>query len=143
ATAWSVGTFGPVGGQRLLLETSGPITTDHVDVVQADKGHRHITKLGVVLDGKHIASVTLDDRSFGPDGERIELGGAKTFSRLELVIEGDNVGKAKEYAQQNGVGLAEVKVPGVHLDQVVQMPTDLSPRSGNQPLTYVMTRLRA
>jgi len=141
-TAWSVGTFGPVGGQKLLLETAKPVTTDHIDVVQADKGRRRITKLGVVLDGKHVTSANIDDSSLA--GARISLGGTRTFSKLELVIEGDNVGKAKEYAQENGVGLSEVRVPGVPaVDQIVDMPSDLLTRSTDRPLTLVMSRLRA
>ena len=44
STAWSVGTFGPVGGQRLLMETKSPVTTDGIDVVQAFDGTRRITR---------------------------------------------------------------------------------------------------
>jgi len=120
-TAWSVGTFGPVGGQRLLIETNSPVTTDSVDVVQAYDGSRRITRLGVVLDGHKVSSVNLTTDSFRPEGQRVDLGRKRTFRTLELVIEKDNVGRQHGYADQNGVGLAEVRIPGVHLDEVVKI----------------------
>src|SRR5439155_17076338 len=127
---WSVGTFGPVGGQRLLMETKSPVTTDGIDVVQAFDGTRRITRLGVVLDGHKVTSAPLTLGSFAPQGQHIDLGGRRSFRTLELVIEKDNVGRKHGYADQNGVGLAEVRLPGVHLDEVVKMPSALLQRAG-------------
>ena len=148
ASAWSVGTFGPVGGHRLLVETTRPVTTDSIDVVQALAGRRRITRLGVVLDGHKVTSATIGDESFSPEGQRLDLDGRRTFTTLELVIEGDNVGRRHGYADQNGVGLAEVRVPGVTLDEVVDMPAALLDRAGAaaaaaNPISIVMSRLRA
>lgn len=148
ATAWSVGTFGPVGGQRLLVETTSPVTTSGIDLVQAFNGSRTITRLGVVLDGRKVVSVDLTDDSFRPEGQHVDLGGRRTFRTLELVIEKDNVGRQHGYADQNGVGLAEVRIPGVRLDEVVKMPGALLRRVGanaarTNPLDIVMSRLRA
>jgi hypothetical protein len=147
-TAWVVGALGPVGGQKLLLEAAKPVTTDHLDIVQADQGPRRITRLGVYLDGRRVTDAPLDDRSLTGSGARVDLGGRRTFKTLELVIERDNVGRRPSYADQNGVGLAEVGVGGVHVDEVVKLPTDLLTRAAEQgadglPLTIVLTRLRA
>jgi arabinofuranan 3-O-arabinosyltransferase len=140
-TAWSVGALGPVGGQRLLVETNAPITTDHVEVVQSRQGPRHITRLGIRLDGRRVGAVALDDQSF--TGQRLELGSARTFRTLELVIEADSAGRRASYADQNGVGLAEVRVGDVRVDEVVRLPSTLLDRSGHRPLAIVLTRLRA
>jgi arabinofuranan 3-O-arabinosyltransferase len=140
-TAWSVGALGPVGGQRLLVETKAPVTTDHIDVVQARQGPRHITRLGIRLDGHHIGDVALDDRSF--TGQRLELEGPRTFRTLELVIEQDSAGRRANYADQNGVGLAEVHVGDVRVDEVVRLPSTLLDQSGRRSLAIVLTRLRA
>jgi arabinofuranan 3-O-arabinosyltransferase len=147
-TAWSVGALGPVGGQRLLVETTKPVTTDHLDVVQADQGPRHITKVGVYLDGEHVLDAPLGAASLAPEGERIGLGRNRTFQTLELVIEGDSVGRRPSYADQNGVGIAEVGFAGIRVEEVVKLPTALlslverDDRS-DRPLTIVLTRLRA
>jgi hypothetical protein len=147
STAWTVGALGPVGGQRLLIEANAPVTTDHLDVQQAFLGARVITQLGVLLDGRELESVDLTERSFEPGGQRIELGGSRTFTTLELVIEGDNVGRQPRYDDQNGVGLAEVGVGGLRVDEVVRLPTDLLAAAGtsslHHDLTILLARLRA
>jgi arabinofuranan 3-O-arabinosyltransferase len=148
STAWVVGALGPVGGQKLLVEANRSVTTDHVDVVQADQGPRTITRLGVYLDGKHVTDASIDRSSLSAAGQRIALGATHTFRTLELVVEGDSVGRKPNYADQNGVGLAEVKVPGVRVDEVVKLPTQLlaiAKQRGQQgrPLAIVLTRLRA
>jgi len=148
ATSWSVGALGPVGGQKLLLEPKHRVTTDHIDVLQANQGARHITELGVYLDGKKVLDAPIDDRSFGADGQRIELGAAHTFGRLELVIQRDSVGRRPSYSDQNGVGLAEVRVADVRVKEFVKLPSYLlqtATRAGEsgRPLTILLTRLRA
>jgi arabinofuranan 3-O-arabinosyltransferase len=148
ATAWAVGALGPVGGQELLVETTKPVTTDHLEVVQATQGPRRITELGVYLDGEHVLDASLGEASLAPEGERIELGRSRTFTTLELRINEDSVGRRPSYADQNGVGIAEVRVAGVQVDEVVKLPTALLSalqRQGHtdRPVTIVLTRLRA
>jgi arabinofuranan 3-O-arabinosyltransferase len=147
-TAWSVGALGPVGGQKLLVETDDPVTTDHLDVVQANQGPRRITRVGVFLDGEHVLDAPLGDASLAPEGARIELGRDRTFQTLELVIEADSGGRRPSYADQNGVGISEVRVAGVRVDEVVKLPTALlslveREERSDRPLTIVLTRLRA
>jgi arabinofuranan 3-O-arabinosyltransferase len=148
STAWVVGALGPVGGQRLLLETLEPVTTDHLDIVQANQGPRRISELGVYLDGTKVLDAALDDRSVSPGGQTIDLGEPRTFRTLELVIQRDTTGRRPSYADQNGVGLAEVGVAGVRVEELVHMPTHLvslvrEAGVGRRPITFLMTRLRA
>jgi arabinofuranan 3-O-arabinosyltransferase len=147
-TAWVVGALGPVGGRRLLLEPSREVTTDHIDIVQADQGPRRITELGVYLDGKKVLDAPIDDRSLSPKGQRIEFGGSHRFARLELVIQRDSAGRRPSYADQNGVGLAEVRVADVRVKEFVKLPSHLLDAAqeageGGRPLTILLTRLRA
>jgi arabinofuranan 3-O-arabinosyltransferase len=147
-TAWAVGALGPVGGQKLLVEATKPVTTDHIEVVQANQGARRITEVGVYLDGEHVADAPLGEGSFTPEGERIGLGRSRTFTTLELRINEDSVGRRPSYADQNGVGIAEVRVEGVRVDEVVKLPTALLSAIGRQrltdrPVTILLTRLRA
>ncbi|MGD9797911.1 MAG: alpha-(1-_3)-arabinofuranosyltransferase family protein, partial [Acidimicrobiia bacterium] len=147
STSWAVGSLGPVGGHRILVEADSPVTTDHVDVQQARLGHRVITRLGVRLDGREVATFDLGAPSFEAGGQRLDLGGARTFTTVELVIEGDNVGRQPRYDDQNGVGLVEIGVAGLRVDEVVHLPTDLlsaaGPGSLDHPLTVLLARLRA
>ena len=142
-TAWVVGGLGPVGGSRLLIEAEEPVRTDHVDLLQARLGDRTITRVGVRLDGDEILSADLDDRSFEGRGQRIDLGEARSFRTLELVIERDSVGRLPNYAQQNGVGFAEVGVGDLRVDEVVQLPQHLLDQADDAPLTILLSRLRA
>jgi arabinofuranan 3-O-arabinosyltransferase len=143
-TSWKVGTLRPVVGERILVQATGPVTTDHVDLTQVRLGPRVITKVGVVLDGRHLESVPVGDQSFAAGGQRIELGGARTFTTLELVIEGDNGIPA---ANANAVGISEIDVAGLRVDEVVNLPTDLltaaGPASIGNDLSILLSRLRA
>ncbi|MCU1374624.1 MAG: coagulation factor 5/8 type domain protein, partial [Actinomycetia bacterium] len=148
-TAWRTGAFDAVKGERLVLKTMGPVTTDHVNVVQPLTGprNRFITRLAVSLDGKRVGTFDLDDRSRTEAGQDLDLGGQRRFSTLTLTIEGDNVGQRALYDGFSGVGLSEVRVAGVHLDEVVKLPTDLLTTAGKgslaHPLTVLLSRLRA
>jgi hypothetical protein len=148
-TAWRTGAFDAVKGERLVLKTKAPVTTDHVTVVQPLTGprNRFITRLKVSLDGKAIGTFDLGDPSRTEEGQALSLGGRRTFSTLTLTIEGDNVGKRALYDGYSGVGLSEVRVGDVHLDEVVKLPTDLLSTAGkgsaDHPLTILLSRLRA
>ncbi|MCU1484949.1 MAG: hypothetical protein JWN67_1695 [Actinomycetia bacterium] len=148
-TAWRTGAFDAVQGERLVLTTKGKVTTDHVNVVQPLTGprNRFITRLAVSLDGKKVGTFDLGDPSRTDAGQDLSLGRSRTFSKLTLTIEGDNVGKRALYDGFSGVGLSEVRVAGVHLDEVVKLPTDLLSTAGkasaDHPLTILLSRLRA
>ncbi|MCU1379605.1 MAG: hypothetical protein JWN29_2588, partial [Acidimicrobiales bacterium] len=148
-TAWRTGAFDAVKGERLVLKTKAPVTTNHVTVVQPLTGprNRFITRLAVAVDGKRVGTFALDDRSRTEAGQDLDLGRQYRFSTLTLTIEGDNVGKRALYDGFSGVGLSEVRVADVHVDEVVKLPTDLLSTAGkgslDNPLTILLSRLRA
>ncbi|MCI3949731.1 MAG: type protein, partial [Acidimicrobiales bacterium] len=130
-TSWRVGDFSPVRGERLRIDTEEPVTTDHIEVVQPLVGGRgrFITRVQVRLDGEDAGTFDLDDSSRTPEGQRLELG-ERTFSRLELVVQGDNVGRRRRYDGLSPVGFAEVRVGDVRVDEVVRLPSDLLAAAG-------------
>jgi arabinofuranan 3-O-arabinosyltransferase len=149
ATAWRTGAFDGVKGERIVLKTQSPVTVDHVNVVQPLTGprNRYITKLKVAVDGQTVGTFRLDGSSRSEAGQDLSLGKDRTFSELTLTIAGDNVGKRALYDGFSGVGLSEVRVDGVHLDEVVELPTDLLADTGRgeprHPLTILLSRLRS
>jgi arabinofuranan 3-O-arabinosyltransferase len=149
STAWRVGAFDGVQGERLVLKTDGPVTTDHVNVVQPITGprNRYITELKVAVDGKTVGTFDLGDASRTEQGQDLSLGKDRTFSTLTLTVAGDNVGKRALYDGFSGVGLSEVRVADVKVDEVVKLPTDLLTKAGDDeaehPLTILLSRLRS
>ncbi len=148
-THWQVGALDAVGGERWRLDTSEPVTSSSIDVVQPRTpfANRWITKLEVRLDGESVGTFDLGDPSHTPEGQTIDLGDEHTFSTLELVVQADNIGKLAKYDGYSGVGLAEVRIgghPDLHLDEVVHLPTDLlAGGSKGHPLSIVLARLRS
>ena len=147
-TAWRVGDFSPVSGERLRIDLEDPVTTDHVDVVQPVVGDRsrYITEVEVRLDGESIGTFDLGDSSRTRRGQRLDIG-EHTFSRLELVVRGDNIGSRRRYDGLSPVGFAEVRVDGVHVDEVVRLPSDLlaaaGARSADSALDVLLERARS
>ncbi|HEY6317829.1 MAG TPA: alpha-(1-_3)-arabinofuranosyltransferase family protein [Acidimicrobiia bacterium] len=159
-TAWTVGAFDAVDGQRLVATLDHPITTGSVNLVQPLTGFRN----------RFITSVTLQfaDAHGNPVGQdvTVPLGPAsrtsagqtvtfpkRRFARFTVVIDTDNQGAQTSYGHSSGVGFAEVRLhddatpsQDVHVSEVVRMPTDLTSaaaaRSTSHPLVYEMTRLR-
>ena len=144
-TAWRVGAFSPVKGERWVLDLEAPVTTDHIEVVQPlGDDNRHITRLGIKVDGERLDTVKLRQRSLTQRGQRIDLGETRTFSRLELEVRGDNVGFRGRYDGFSGVGFAEVRVGDVRVDEIIQLPTDLlDERAAGHPLSVLLTRARS
>jgi arabinofuranan 3-O-arabinosyltransferase len=147
-TAWRVGDFSPVGDERLRIDLEEPVTTDHVEVVQPTVGdrNRYITQLEVRLDGDRIGTFDLGESSRTRGGQRLDIG-EQTFSRLELVVRGDNIGPRRRYNGLSPVGFAEVRVDGVRVDEVVRLPSDLlaaaGARSADSALDILLERVRS
>ncbi len=159
-TAWTVGAFQAVDGQRLRADLDHPITTGTVNLVQPQTGprDRFITRATLRFADEHGnpvgSNVTVD---LGP-ASRIPVGQTvsfprRRFSRFEIVVDADSLGPQSTYPHASGVGFAEIRLHddttpnrAVGVDEVVRMPTDLvtSPgaRSTTHPLVYEMTRLR-
>ncbi len=145
-TAWEVGGFSDVLGERLRITLDTPVTVDHFDLAQSN-GNRFITVLGVRLDGGPLRRIALDDSSHSDAGQRIDLGSSRTFSVLELSIEDANVSGLQNYLGWSTAGIREVNIVGVTMEEQVELPRDLlatlGPASRTNSLAIVLTRQRA
>lgn len=141
ATAWSTGGFADAVGERLQIDYSHPITADHIDLVQLD-GNRYITKASIYLDGERVANVNMNDSSFASPGQRVDFGGTKTFTKLEIRIDDTNLGNVVNYLGWSNVGFREVTVPGVSAQEWIVTPSLGLNEYANAPLSYVFSRWR-
>jgi len=146
-TAWVTGTFvANPAGQWWQAKFSTPTTTDHVTLVQPQTGtrRRRITKATLTFDGGHPVTVSLGAASKTPGGQTIDFP-TRTFHTLRVTIDAVNDDTTTP-AAASAVGLAEVEVPGVHIVDVVKMPTNLLDAAGassiDNRLTLSMTRQR-
>ncbi|MEI8001558.1 MAG: alpha-(1-_3)-arabinofuranosyltransferase family protein, partial [Actinomycetes bacterium] len=145
-TAWRVdlGSFRPLTGgvdHTLTVDLGRAVAADHVDVVQAapQPGSAPITAFDVVLDGTRTIPATVDPTAaFAPAGTRVALDG-RPFTTLEVRIPDDP-------AVTGEIGIAEVSIPGVAVEELVRLPLTASsnaPSGTPFPLTYVLSRQRA
>ena len=149
-TAWRVGAFSPVEGQKLVVKLAAPVTTDHLTLLQPITGPRNrwMTKVRLRFDGDQTLDVNLDDTSRVAPGQRIDIG-PRTFSQLEVEVRGDNFGRLPDYNGLTSVGVAELTIgdQAPHVDEVVRLPTDLLDRAGarsaDHRLTVLLSRQRA
>jgi hypothetical protein len=147
-TAWEAGAFSDPTGARLEIDLQHPVTTDYVNLVQPLTGanERYITAATLTFDGGSPVKVAMEPTSRTPAGQTISFP-TRTFSRLDITVDDINYGKRADYAGGSGVGLSEVRIPGVSMQEVVRLPTDLLTAAGaaslQHNLTIELTRLRA
>ena len=160
STAWTVGAFDAVDGQRLQANLAHPITTGTVNLVQPLTGfiNRWITQATLQFADSHghpvghDVTVPLGPASRTAAGQTVTFA-KRRFSRFTIVVDTDNQGPQPNYPHSSGVGFAEIRLHDDHtptrnvqVNEVVRMPTDLvsSPaaRATSHPLVYEMTRLR-
>jgi len=150
-TAWRTQAFGDARGQIFRVDLDGPITTDHVNLVQPINGGRNrwITDVQLAFDGGHAVNVTLDDRSRVAAGQTITFP-KRTFQHFEIKIMQTNDHRTNLFGQSDSVGFAEVRLRDqhashdVHLTEIETMPSDLlsalGASSASHDLVYVMRR---
>jgi len=145
-TAWRVDptSFRPLTGgtaQTLTVDLGRTVRTDTVTVVQAPwrPGTAPITAFDVVLDGNRTVPVTIDaTTAHDASGVTVTLD-SRAFRTLELRIP-DNPESV------GAIGIAEVRIPGVEVEEFVRTPRSLTrrdPQSGQVPLAIVLARQRA
>ncbi len=151
STAWRAAGLGNAIGQYVRIQLDGPITTDHVNLVQPINGGRNrwITRAQLIFDGKATMSVALDASSRTEAGQTISFP-KRRFTTLEIKITDVNDKARKLFGGADAVGFAEIRLRDEHadhdvrLDEVVQMPQDLLDALGSaataHPLILVMTR---
>ncbi len=152
-TAWRAGRFAPAVGEWLRIVSDVPVETGEINLVQPLDGERNrfITKVRLEFrdrEGNRVGDDVVAD--LGPES-RTAIGQtvtfpARRFAQVDLVVEADSVGPRSVYLAESGVGFAEVRIPGLAVDEVVRLPVDLVDREASadpsHPLVYVMTRLR-
>ena len=154
-TAWRVGAFADVDGERIRFRFDEPVDTSAVNLVQARFGdaNRWITQATLTFDGEDELTVDLDESSRQPEGQTISFPKRK-FRTLEIRVDGTDVGRQSQYTGLSGVGFSEVRVhddapgsPDRHVEEVVRMPLDLGraagPDSIDHRLVYSISRARS
>lgn len=155
-TAWKVGAFAPVVGERIRVDLDRPVTTDRLELVQPLIGDRdrYITRATLTFhDGSHVTEerIDLDEGSRTPQGQVVTFA-ERRFDRIEIVVDADNVGARADYVGVSAVGFAEITIRDrgagepVRVLEVVRMPTDLTDGVGEAShehrLVFLMERLR-
>ncbi len=155
-SAWRVGGFSPVDGERLQLHWSSPQTADVIHLVQPTRGvrNRWITSIGVRFDGGPEQRFDLGVDTRQPTGGDIHFP-TRTFRSLTIVIHGTEITQPgvpatdpPTYEGISGVGFADVRVghDSPTLDEVIRLPQDmldtLGSASTGHPLSIVLNRLR-
>jgi len=146
-TAWKVGAFSEVEGERLRITTDEPVTTDRVRLTQPQSReiNRWITEVELRFDGGDPVRVDLTRASRGRGGQEVTFP-ERSFSQLDIEILGDTVGFRPKLAGVSAVGFAEVDLDGIRLEELVRPPVDVVEATDGDldghRLTYVLTRLR-
>ena len=146
-TAWITGTFVPnPAGQWWQAQFAKPVTTDHITLVQPQRGDRSrwVSAVTVSFDGKDPVRYDLTSTSHVTSGQTLTFP-TRTFHTLRVTIDGTTNDTAPPLTA-SAVGFAEIEIPGQQVHQVVQMPTQmlsaLGASSAANRLTVVMTRRR-
>ncbi len=147
-TAWRVGDFSDVVGERLVIDLDRPAGTRQLTFLQPQNRirTRHITELAVHHGDGETQVVPLDDRSLEPPGQTVQLD-HPVGDHVELEILGTNVGQLVEYDGQSGVGFAEVVIGDLVLEERIRPPTDVLTAAGtglaDHDLAFLFSRRRS
>ena len=152
-TAWVVAAFSEAIGERLRFTLDEPAEVESVLLVQPQgrserhtvESDRHITEIEVRVDAGPPVTVTLDERSRSPQGQRIPLG--VEASEIEIEITGTSVGRQVTYPAVAPVGFAEVDLGLGAVIEVIRTPRALLDRLGGEldghRVSVVLTRERS
>ena len=148
ATSWTFGAYSPVGGQKIQIDLTHPVTADHVTLLQvaSPRPDRRITKVTLRFDGSRPVTVPLTAASHTSPGQTVSFPG-RTFQQMSLTVDGATGGAGKRYDGLGPVGFAEIGIPGVGpAAESLRLPTDLLDQAGaaslGHPLFILMNRSR-
>ncbi len=126
ATSWTFGAYSPVGGQKIQIDLTHPVTADHVTLLQvaSPRPDRRITKVTLRFDGSRPVTVPLTAASHTSPGQTVSFPG-RTFQQMSLTVDGATGGAGKRYDGLGPVGFAEIGIPGVGpAAESLRLPTD-------------------
>ena len=89
-TAWITGTFVPdPAGQWWQVQLANPVTTDHITVVQPQRGDRSrwVSAVTLTFDGKDPIHYALNATSHQPSGQTLTFP-ARSFHTLRVTLDG-------------------------------------------------------
>ena len=118
-TAWITGTFVPdPAGQWWQARFTNPVTTDHITLVQPQRGDRSrwVSSVTLTFDGKDPVSYDLTERIPRHPGQILTFP-TRTFHTLRVTIDGTTDDTATPLSA-SAVGFAEVEIPGQLVHQV-------------------------
>lgn len=145
STAWRVGAFANVRGERIEVDLPDAVTTDHVTLLQPD-GNRFITRARLSFGDGSSTDVILTPDSRTAPGQSVTFT-TRTFNRLTIQILDTDPPDRPDPNGLSGVGFAEIGIPGVASEELVRLPTDLLTTAGadsqNHPLTILLSRQRS
>jgi hypothetical protein len=148
-TAWRTSAFADARGERIELELTEPVTTDHVTLTQPVSGgrNRFITEVRLRFDGESPIDVPLGNESRDAPGQRISFE-ERTFDTVSIEILADTAGEVPGFGGLSSVGFSEVSIgdePPLQRETIA-LPTDLLSTTGtdaiDHPLTILLTRQR-
>jgi len=146
-TSWVTGIFAPdPAGQWWQARFATPVATDHITLVQPQKGDRSrwVSKVTVTFDGKRPATFRLNGSSHVTTGQTLTFSN-RTFRTLRITIDATTNDTAPPLTA-SGVGFSEVEIPGQLIHESILLPTALLSTVGaaslGDRLTLVMTRQR-
>ena len=152
-TAWVVAAFSEAIGEQLRLTLEQPAVVESMLLVQPQgrserhtvESDRHITEIEVRVDGGDPVTITLDERSRSPEGQRVPLGVAASV--IDMEITGTNIGRRVTYPAVAPVGFAEIDLGLGPVVEVIRTPRALLDRVGDDlddhRLSVVLTRERS
>jgi len=140
-TAWTVAAFSLARGNWIQIGLDHPVTADRVDLVQPLHGDpdRWLTEVTLTFDGSHPLLVHLGRASRTAAGQVVRFP-RRTFTTLRITLDRTNR-TGKPVNGVSGVGFAEIRIPGVTVRRVLQMPSDLLRELGRASLSHRLTLL--
>jgi arabinofuranan 3-O-arabinosyltransferase len=157
-TAWLAFAGQAVDHPRLRIVLEHRVTTDHVNLSQVASlidqqlpaEPRYVTSVTLRFDGGDAATASLNRSSRTIAGQDVHFG-RRTFTTLDITIDGVHGNLDGTAGQKNPVGFNEVRIrdsrPGSAPVQAVEsqrLPTDLltalGTRSASHPLAIVLSR---
>ncbi|MFZ0251156.1 MAG: alpha-(1-_3)-arabinofuranosyltransferase family protein, partial [Acidimicrobiales bacterium] len=146
-SAWITGTFVPdPAGQWWQAQFAHPVTTNHITLVQPQRGDRSrwISSVTLTFDGKSPQRFELTKASHAESGQTLTFP-TQSFHTVRVTID-STTDDHQDFHSASAVGFSEVEIPGQIVRQVIDMPTQmlgsLGTASQADRLTVVMTRER-
>ena len=147
-TAWQVDDLTNPVGQKLTITLPDPVTSSSIGLLQSQVPlrTRFINAVSLTFNGTDSISVPLDGASRSGGGQRIEFP-ERTFSTLTITVDGVTVGPEAASQGVSRTGFAEVRIPGVQLNEIIRTPSRITNQLRGQSLThrlaYVLSRSRS